>query len=225
MNRRYIFPILLGLVGAGILVSLGNWQLHRLAWKEALLAQINAQIAQAPVALPAHPDPQRDQYLAVTAAGHVDPGAIKVLTSETEKGPGYRLISPFTTADGRHVMVDRGFIPQAQADAPLPAFDTTVTGNLDWPRETDAFTPAPDLAAGLWFARDVNRMAASLKVEPVLIVARTLPGDSAALTPIPVDTSGIRNQHLNYAITWFSLAAVWLGMTGLLLWRIRRKQV
>jgi surfeit locus 1 family protein len=43
------------------------------------------------------------------------------------------------------------------------------------------------------------------------------------VTPLPVDTSGIPNDHLNYAITWFSLAALWMGMTLYLLWRIRRK--
>jgi surfeit locus 1 family protein len=46
-----------------------------------------------------------------------------------------------------------------------------------------------------------------------------------AIEPMPVDTSGIPNDHMNYAITWFSLAAVWLGMTAYLLWRIRQRTV
>jgi surfeit locus 1 family protein len=66
-------------------------------------------------------------------------------------------------------------------------------------------------------------MAAALGTEPVLIVARTDTGDG--ITPLPVDTAGIPNNHLNYALTWFCLAAVWLGMTLLLLWRIRRRTV
>lgn len=225
MNRRYIFPILLGLIGAGILVSLGVWQLHRLTWKENLLAAITAKISAPPVGLPAHPDPGHDRYLAVTVQGHVGADALKVLTSTTERGAGYRLISAFTLADGRRVMVDRGFVPQPQAKAPHPGYDTKLVGNLDWPRETDMFTPAPDLKDDIWFARDVPKMAAALKAEPILIVAKREPGEAADITPIPVDTSGIRNQHLNYAITWFSLAICWLGMTGLLLWRIRRKEV
>jgi surfeit locus 1 family protein len=64
-------------------------------------------------------------------------------------------------------------------------------------------------------------MADALGTEPVMVVARLPTGDGIA--PMPVDTAGIPNDHLNYAITWFSLAAVWLGMTGLALWRIRRR--
>lgn len=225
MSRRYIFPILLGLIGAGILVSLGIWQLHRLQWKERLLADISAKIAAPAVPLPAHPDPAADQYLAVTATGRVEPQELHVLTSTAETGPGYLLISPFVLAGGGRVMIERGFVPETAAATARPGFDTAVTGNLDWPNETDVFTPAPDLGANIWFARDVAKMAAALKTEPVLIVARSAPGEAAGVTPVPVDTSGIRNQHLNYAITWFSLALCWLGMTGLLLWRIRRKQV
>ncbi|MBI1219008.1 MAG: SURF1 family protein [Rhodobacteraceae bacterium] len=225
MNRRYIFPFLFGLIGAGILVSLGVWQLHRLQWKEAMLADITARIAAAPVPLPAHPDPSHDEYLAVTAKGEVQPHELHVLTSTEDTGPGYRVISVFVTAEGRRVMVDRGFVPEAGAAAPRDGFATTLVGNLQWPNETDSFTPAPDLKDDIWFARDVAKMAAALKTEPVLIVAKDMPGESAAISPVPVDTSGIRNDHLNYAITWFSLAFCWLGMTGLLLWRIRRKQV
>jgi surfeit locus 1 family protein len=225
MNRRYIFPFLLGLIGAGILVGLGLWQLQRLQWKEAMLADISARIAAAPVPLPAHPDPARDEYLAVTAQGKVQAEELHVLTSTSDAGPGSRVISPFVTADGRRVMVDRGFIPEAAADLPRAGFASTLNGNLQWPNETDSFTPAPDLKGNVWFARDVAKMAAALKTEPVLVIVKTATGESAAITPIPVDTSGIRNDHLNYAITWFSLAFCWLGMTGLLLWRIRRKQV
>ena len=64
-------------------------------------------------------------------------------------------------------------------------------------------------------------MAAKLNAEALLIVARSETGD--AIEPMPVDSSAIPNDHLNYAITWFLLASVWAGMTVLLLWRIRRK--
>jgi surfeit locus 1 family protein len=64
-------------------------------------------------------------------------------------------------------------------------------------------------------------MAAALNAEPILIVARSDTGDG--IDPMPVDSSAIPNDHLNYAITWFLLALVWSGMTGLLVWRMRRK--
>lgn len=121
-------------------------------------------------------------------------------------------------------MVDRG-VMSTEGVPPEQADPVTVTGNLHWPEEVDGFTPEPDLARNIWYARDVDALAARLEADPVLIIARDLSVSDAPLTPLPVDTSGIPNDHLNYAITWFSLAALWLGMTLYLLWRIRRKPI
>ncbi len=85
----------------------------------------------------------------------------------------------------------------------------------------DGYTPEPDREAELWFARDVPAMAAALDTEPVLIVRRA-GGELPGVTPWPVDTAGIPNDHLEYAITWFSLAAIWLAMTGFLVYRMRK---
>lgn len=223
MTRRMIFPLLLGLVGAVVLIALGLWQEQRLAWKEDVLARIESRIAAAPVALPAAPDPARDEYLPVTITGHWGSGALRVLASVRRVGAGHRMIRVLETADGGRVLVDRGFLPDGAAPGPLPEEEVTVTGNLHWPDEVDGFTPEPDLESGLWFARDVPAMAAALDTRPVLVVARGVAPGDPALMRLPVSTAGIPNDHLEYAITWFSLAAVWLGMTGLLVWRIRRK--
>jgi surfeit locus 1 family protein len=221
MTRRMILPLLFGLVGCAILIALGVWQLQRLAWKEGILAQISARLTDRPVPLPAVPDPARDKYLPVRVAGRFTGPGIDVLVSVKEGGAGYRVIAAFQTEDGRRVLIDRGFLPADQRARPRIATTAAILGTLHWPDETDSFTPPPDAARGIWFARDVPAMAAQLQTEPVLIVAREATGDG--ITPLPVDTRGIPNNHLNYALTWFSLAAVWAGMTGLLLWRIRHR--
>jgi surfeit locus 1 family protein len=223
MTRRMILPLLFGLFGCTILIGLGLWQVQRLAWKEGILAQISARLNDTPVPLPAMPDPVGDKYLPVSIAGRFTGPEIDVLISLKASGAGYRIISAFQTAEGRKIMVDRGFLPAGQRGHPRTATAATIAGTLHWPDEVDRFTPPPDLAENIWFARDVPAMAATLGTEPVLIVARTDTGDG--IMPLPVDTAGIPNNHLNYAVTWFSLAAVWLGMTLLLLWRIRRRTV
>lgn len=222
---RYVFPLLLGIVGVAILCSLGTWQVHRLAWKEAMLADIEARIAAPAVDLATvtAPDPERDQYLPVMVRGRTTGQEADVLSGLKEQGTGFEIISAFETSDGRRILLDRGFVPEAQKDAARPPVDLVVTGNLEWPNEADTYTPEPDLSANLWFARNVADMAASLKTDPILVVIRTAEGDAQGILPMPVDTSGIPNDHLNYAITWFSLAAVWAGMTLYLLWRIRRR--
>ena len=220
---RLIFPLLLGFVGAGILVGLGVWQLQRLDWKNGILAQIDAKIAAVPVVLPDTVSPEADKYLPVTLSGRLIGPEALVLTSIKDSGAGYRVIAALEVAgSGRKIMVDLGFVADMNRDFTRPTAQMMVTGNLHWPEEVDGFTPEPELLSALWFARDVERMANVLGTEQVLVVARSLDPPIPAVTPLPVDTATVANDHLNYAITWFSLAFVWLGMTALLVWRIRR---
>jgi surfeit locus 1 family protein len=219
MTRRMILPLLFGLAGVAVLVSLGLWQVQRMQWKAGILAQIEARIGADPVALPAAPDAARDGYLPVTATGRFTGDALDVLVSRKEIGAGFRVIGAFDTGE-RRVMIDRGFVvDEAQGAGHAASAQVTVTGNVHWPDETDSFTPAP--GDGMWFARDVPAMAAALGTDPVLIVARSPTGDG--IDPMPVDASGVPDNHFGYAVQWFLLAGVWAGMTGLYLWRIRRK--
>ena len=218
--RRFIAPLLIGVIGATILVGLGIWQMSRMVWKQAMLDEISAMMVQAPVALPAVVDAGHDRYRGVLVTGRFTGEAVFKLDSLEGQGPGKRVIAAFETTDGRRVLVDRGLWLDGTEAQPDLAHAAEVAGNLDWPRETDSFTPPPDARIGLWFARDVPAMAAVLRTEPVLIVARQSTGDG--IVPAPVDTSAIPNNHWQYVVTWFSLALVWLGMTAYWLWRIRQ---
>ncbi len=224
MRSSMLFPLLFGLIGTAILVWLGVWQMQRLSWKEAILSNIESRISAPAVALPLEADPQADKFLPVTASGTVTDDEIHVLVSQKQIGAGYRVIAAFETKKGRRVLLDRGFIKIDQKAAARPIGQAEVTGNLHWPEETGGSIPEPDLNAEIWFARDVPAMAQHLRTEPLLIVARntSLPNDPVA--PLPVDTKGIPNDHLQYAMTWFSLAAIWLIMTFTYLWRARGAQ-
>ncbi|KEJ96288.1 surfeit locus 1 family protein [Pseudosulfitobacter pseudonitzschiae] len=222
---RILFLISIGLGGAAVLISLGLWQVQRLAWKEAVLADITARIAAEPVALPDDPDPVADKYLPVAVTGTYADQAIYVLVSQKQIGAGYRVILPMQTDTGRRVLVDRGFVRLEERDAvTTPTGEVTVTGNLHWPQEIDRFTPEPDLEANIWFARDLPAMAETLNSEPLLIVARTTSLPEGPVMPLPVDTAGIPNDHLQYAITWFSLALIWVAMTAVFALRGNRRR-
>lgn len=218
--KKLIFPLALGILGTGFLIWLGLWQLDRLEWKDTVLDQIDARIHDAPVALPDNPTENRDQFLPVTVNGTFAGQEIHVLASRKTHGAGYRVIAVLDTGT-RRIMVDRGFIPTPAKNLPRPATEITITGNLHWPDEMTSSIPAPDIGANIWFARDVAAMAVQLDAEPTLLTARLDTGDGVEV--FPVTSSGIPNDHLNYAITWFLFAAVWFGMTLYLLWRINRK--
>lgn len=217
--RSLLFLLIFGLFGFGILLALGSWQVRRMAVKEDIIARIDARMLSAPVELPGDPNPSRDKYLAVTVTGTMGPGEINVLTSYGNDGAGYRIIAPFKLSDGRRIMIDRGFVPADQKQSIRTTGQMQITGNLHWPQETDGFTPDPDLTENIWFARDVAKMADTLNTAPVLLVARTR--TDPGITPTPVDSSAVSNDHLNYAITWFSLAAIWAAMSAYFLWRSR----
>lgn len=218
--KRILAPLLIGLIGAAILVALGTWQLQRLTWKRSVLSEIEATIGGAPMPLPRLMSPADQKYMPVTLEGTVEDSALYVLVSVKKRGAGWRVISPFTTKEGRRVLLDRGFIRTDKKSAPRMTGSASVEGNLHWPDDRNPSTPDNDLAGNIWFARDLAQMAEVLDTEPLLVVARSMSPVDSGMTPLPVDTAGIPNDHLQYVITWFSLATIWILMTGV--W-IRRR--
>ncbi|MEP2534110.1 SURF1 family protein [Shimia sp.] len=218
---RYILPLIFGIVGTAILVSLGTWQVKRLHEKQGVLAEIDARFAAAPAPLPDPPDPVADRFLSVSAEGVITDQELHVLASTRDVGAVYRVISAFETSDGRRIMLDRGWIKPPQKDAPRPEVEARINGNLHWPNEIDSYTPETDVAKNIWFARDVVSMAAALNAEPVLIILRTTSETDPPVTPLPVDSAGIPNDHLEYVLTWYGLAIVWVAMT---LYYLRRQR-
>ena len=223
MARRVILFGVFASLGLALLLSLGVWQVQRLGWKQGLLAEMDARLLAAPVELPEVIDPARDGFLAVRATGRFTGEDRLVMASRKGVGAGWLVVAGFETDTGRRLLVDRGFLPDAARDRPRPETAAEITGNLHWPDEVDRFTPAPDPARGLWYARDVPALAAELGTEPALIVLRSTSEAAPPALPTPLDTSLVPDNHLSYAITWFSLAAIWAGMTAVLLWRMRRR--
>ena len=119
-------------------------------------------------------------------------------------------------------MVDRGWIKPPQKDAERPAGPATITGNLHWPDEIDGFTPESDAEKNIWFARDVPTLADVLGTEPVLIILRETSETDPPVTPLPIDGAAIPNDHLEYVVTWYGLAIVWVLMTVYYLRRLRK---
>ncbi len=222
MKRRFALTLFLAAIVLGILLSLGLWQVQRLGWKRGVLAQIEARISAPPVGLPAHPDPDRDRYLPVMLSGRLTGEGVRVLASTRDAGAGYRLVRVLETQGGRRILADLGFLPVGQ-EAPDLTGPLEITGNLHWPDELDSWTPPPEPDRGLFFARDVPMLARHLETEPLLVIARTTRPRWPAVRPLPVSTEAIPNRHLEYAITWFSFALIWTVMTGVVLWRIRRR--
>ncbi|MEL6426191.1 MAG: SURF1 family protein [Pseudomonadota bacterium] len=224
--RKLALPIAFGVIGTAILIGLGTWQLQRLEWKTRIIERIEARLIDAPAALPDRPTETDHEYRRVALEGQIGVGELHVLTSAKGAGPGFRVIAPFTTDDGRRILIDRGFVREAEKDGFRQIGGARISGTLLWPDEIDSFTPEPDVEDNLWFARDVVPMARELGAIPILVVvaeSRIIgapPGAQPA--PLPVNVN-IPNNHLEYVITWYGLALVWAGMSVFWILRLRRQ--
>lgn len=227
----------------GALVSLGTWQLHRLAWKEALIAAASTRPTLPPVDAPgpaAWPDLAMADwdYRSVRLDGRFaaeEAYAWVTLTSPKGAfgGQGAFVVAPFTTADGWTVFVNRGFVPDDRrrpdarpGSAPRDA-DVTLTGIVRQDDVPGRFTPAPDRATRLVFGRDVATLTGLFGLDPARVAPYTVDLDASQTPAGGLPQAGeslltFTNTHLEYALTWYGLAAALVGVVTVALWRRRR---
>jgi surfeit locus 1 family protein len=220
------------LVCLAILIGLGVWQLQRLKWKEGVLAHVAALQA----------EPARPLAEVLKAGGDLDFVRVSLDCPDLERRPllrlfavrdgvaGYRLITacPVPTDRYSSILVDRGFAAFEQAQAAMQPgraiLPESVTGVLRKGDPPTFVTPKNRIAENLWYSRDVPAMAGQLhaaKPAPIyLMVERPAPvGPGPTPAPIP---NNIPNRHLEYALTWFGLAASLIGVYAAMLFRRRR---
>jgi surfeit locus 1 family protein len=222
--RPALWPSVAAVLGVALLVSLGTWQLERLAWKEALIAHVEAGLAQPAIDLPADlADPAALDYRPVRARGRFLPDAAFAFGVSARDGePGARLVMPLLLADGRTLLVDRGWLPQDLLPPALPKdlrspVETVVEGVARHHGEhrRSYFQPADDPARGRWFGWDLPAMAEAVgrPLLPIVMVAAPSPDAAPGSLPQPAPVRpAFTNNHLGYAITWYGLAAALAGV-------------
>ena len=217
-------------------VALGVWQLHRLAWKEALIERVERHAHASPTDAPG-PDAWRplardtDEYRRVRLRGHYDQERETLVRASTALGAGYWVLTPLRTANGFWAVVNRGFVPpelreRARRAVQEPAGEQEVTGLLRFSEPGGSLLQHNDAAHERWYSRDVQAIAE----------ARGLGGDAAPyfIDAVAVDAAApewprpgltvlhFSNNHLVYALTWFALAAMVAGAIGYLVIDERR---
>jgi len=225
-------PGAVALLALVVLLGLGTWQLERKAWKEALIATLDHRLNDAPVALPpagewTRMNPENSEFTRVRLrVEFFDAGDALVYTSgsairDDVKSAGYFVFSPARLPDGQQVVVNRGFVP-SRSYPPVNGV-TDIVGALRWPESGSAFVADHDAAGEVWMVRDPGAMAQRKSwgaVAPFYIEqeAPVPPGGLPHPAPLKVR---LRNEHLQYAITWYGLAAVLVVMFAI--WAARRK--
>jgi surfeit locus 1 family protein len=216
-NRPRPLAVFLFLSAFLTTMALGTWQVGRLEWKEGLIADINAAAQQPPITQLPHDAAALAgmQFTRIALSGTWLGDVEFHLTPRYFHGTfGYQIITPLKLADGRIILVIRGWVPAANK-LPETRPETkvsgraTVMGMLRVGNERNPFTPDSQPERNVWFGRDVAEMAAfaGLKnVAPIMLDA--VGTQDRTVLPIPSDgTIKLMNDHLSYIITWYGVAA------------------
>jgi surfeit locus 1 family protein len=224
-----LIPVVLAFVA---LIGLGTWQIQRKAWKEGLIAALDAQLAAPPIALPSpatwpHLDRKSDEYRRATFSATFDNSKEALLFAAPStfrpdvSGPGFWVFTPAHLADGAIVMVNRGFVPDGRQDPKTRprgqiTGPITIVGSMRWPDARHWFTPSDEPAKNLWFAADPQAMAAAKELGAVapFYVEQESPVPPGGLPKPGKLMVTLPDNHLQYALTWYGLALVlviWFG--------------
>jgi len=241
-RRGLLLPAVAAVAAFAVLLGLGTWQLERLAWKEALLARVEARIHAPPMPVPPPAtwpalSSEADEYRRITARGvfdHARETLVFTVRGEDATGPlkgqGFLVVTPLIRSDGPPILVNRGFVPLDRKDpatrvAGQVGGEVVVTGLLRLPEDASWFVPANDPARNAFYRMDPAGIAAARGVAgaaPLILDA-----DATSVPGGLPEGGGTRiafpNRHLEYALTWYGLAGALVGVCAALLWsRYRR---
>lgn len=214
--RPALWPSVFLLVSLPILLWLGTWQLQRLEWKLGLIAKLEDRLSAAPVPLDTQQLTAADEYRRFTVKGAYRPGVeFHWLTTSDTLGVGYLVFAPFKLEDGRWAMVNRGFVPRAlKEEVREVGAVRTLTVRARIPEEPGQLDATNDEAANIWFTRDTDRMSVLTGEAGFLPLYFEEEGEVGDETwPKPgVTQITIVNNHLDYALTWYGLGVVLVGI-------------
>ena len=211
----FVIPSLMTLIGLGV------WQVQRLEWKEAIVADRMERMNAPALSLSDVPEDgwRAFELRSVRARGVYRHDKSVEILSRTLKGrPGVHVVTPLVLSDGSGtVLVNRGWVPPKNARNPTefrrPDGVVAVDGFLRAGAKTSAWVPYNEPANDIWFFADAPAMAKARGldvVKPYVVELAPTAGGAAAARGYPIagqTVTAIRNNHLQYAVTWFGLAA------------------
>ncbi len=224
------------LLTLALLIGLGVWQLQRRVEKHALIAQLTERLAATPETLPPPAQwsaltPARDEFrrVRISAVYESRPDAMVYSSGSAIRddvsGPGTWAFLPARLPRGETIVINTGFVQntmqdRGQQDRAVARLVTgapvALTGYIRFPESAGALTPRENIAKRLWFTRDHLAIAAALgwgRVAPFYIDLESPVPESGIPKPGPLEVH-LKDDHLQYAITWFGLAGAVLIAFG-----------
>ena len=211
-----LLPLIFVTITTIILILLGNWQMARLDEKQNFIQTIEFNIANPAISIQ-DLDANAPNYSKIKLSGTFLPGKNAFLYGRRSALPekdGYYLLSAFTTEDGKIYTVSRGWLPQSVKDN-MGNFITdqkseTIEAIILPGEKKNFFVPENDRKNNIWFTLDLNMAAEVIGNTVTDFYLMQIDSQNLPKGAVPLKTthlSKVRNDHLEYAITWYSLAA------------------
>ncbi len=205
MKRSSLFQLFV-ILFITLFCTLGTWQLYRLQWKTALISEITFGLDSTPIK---YSNTIKKNYQRVVSEGIFNFEDQIYLYSLNESGkPGYDVITPYKTLKNENVLVNRGWINKnlkGNSEINLKKNEVKITGLLREIYKANIFKPKNDLKKNIWFTLDANDLKELTgKQFSNYMIFLEKPKNKV---PIPKKVSvDVPNNHLKYAITWYSIA-------------------
>ena len=198
-----------------ILLSLGTWQLERLIWKQSLLKQISEQTSLPVIDLSYSIIANIKKYKSrkIKLEGNFLYDSSLTIFSRVYKGEvGRHVIVPIETKYG-WILVNKGFIPEKNYTDYLKKGYSTfieIEGIIYLPDFKSYFTPENNVNKGEWYYLNIEEIKKYVDLPLLDFVIFEAKSDNSDIFPVAGQYryNNIPNDHLQYALTWFSLAIV-----------------
>lgn len=221
---KIIIICLIALVLISALIGLGSWQIQRLGWKHDLITRIENNIQAERISAPnatewKNSDQKALEYRAVYVRGHYLNDMETHVGALTNKGAGYWIVTPFQRDTGEIIFINRGFVvsekrdPNSRASGQLTG-ETTVTGLLRLSEPKGFFLRSNDPDKNIWYARDVQAFAKRFQLIniPDYFIDANAQENRSDRPEGGMTVVKFADNHLTYALTWFTLAIMVLAM-------------
>ena len=201
------------------LITLGTWQILRLQQKEELIDRVTNNLKMLPLESLDNVKIPDDEFRKVRIVGRFIHEK-EIFLAKGQKGhQGFHIIVPFVTEQGDHYLVNRGWVPQYKREhdrrpdtlgKEMQQIDAIIRGvaSKNW------LTLENNLEMNFWYWVDVPAIKQQINVDISDNYYLVLASDTESnKIPIPASYKPyFRNDHLQYAITWYSLAVILLLM-------------
>ncbi len=208
-NKKLFLSLIYSSIAIIILVSLGTWQLERLRWKTNILSSMKLSLSMPPIKISSEIIENINKYsyrrIALTG-NYLNDNYLTIYSKVLNKKVGKHLVVPFKTQYGT-ILVNRGFIPK---DFNIINENKSglvkINGIVKFQQKINYFTPKNNIYKNEWYYININDVSDYLSA-PLLNFYIVEENNIEEKYPVGSQYNiNIPNDHLQYAITWFSLA-------------------